>query len=77
VIADLTALLVAGVGVGGTLGATLMAQQGRRNEAAVQSKRTERERQQECDERALQGKRELYAALNGTAAHTSWQDRTR
>jgi hypothetical protein len=67
VIADLSALTVAVVGVGGTLGATLMAQRARRNEDAVRHARAELERQQDRAERNLHGKRELYAALNGTA----------
>jgi hypothetical protein len=67
VIADLSALLVAVVGVGGTLGATLMAQRARRDEVSVQNEDAERERQRAQEERALQGKREVYAALNGAA----------
>ncbi|WP_079191826.1 hypothetical protein [Streptomyces sp. CB00455] len=66
-IAELSALLVAVVGVGGTLGATLMAQRARRDEVSVQNERAERERRQDLEERAVEGRREVYAALNGAA----------
>ncbi|MFG2822425.1 hypothetical protein ACGFX4_23705 [Kitasatospora sp. NPDC048365] len=66
-IAELSAFMVAVAGVGGTLGATLMAQRARQNEVANQNEWVERERRQDLEERALQRRREAYSALNGAA----------
>ncbi|MFF1868430.1 hypothetical protein [Streptomyces sp. CB03911] len=63
---DVTTLVVAVVGVGGTIGATALAQRARRAEVAEQNRRAALERQQDREERGLQTKRELYAALNAT-----------
>ncbi|AOR30006.1 hypothetical protein BFF78_01930 [Streptomyces fodineus] len=65
--ADLTAVVVAAVGVAGTMGAPLLTQWSRRRELAEEAERAERQRGQDRDERDLQRKRDLYAALNSTA----------
>jgi hypothetical protein len=64
---DWTSLIVAIAGVGGTMGATVLAQRARREEVAEQNRRAAFERQQDREERAAQAKRELYAALNAAA----------
>ncbi|MFF4692959.1 hypothetical protein [Streptomyces sp. NPDC001307] len=64
---DWTTLTVALVGVGGTMGATVLAQRARRVEVAEQNRRAALERLQDREDRAVQTKRELYAALNATA----------
>ncbi|MFE2911903.1 hypothetical protein [Kitasatospora indigofera] len=63
---DVTTLAVALVGVGGTIGATALAQRARRAEVAEQNRRAAREREQDREDRAVQTKSELYAALNAT-----------
>ncbi|MGV4983296.1 hypothetical protein ACVB8X_01895 [Streptomyces sp. NRAIS4] len=65
--ADLTAVVVAAVGVAGTMGAPLLAQWSRRRELAEEAERAESQRRQDRDERDLQRKRDLYAALNSSA----------
>ncbi|MFI9255519.1 hypothetical protein [Streptomyces sp. NPDC053069] len=65
--ADLTAVVVAAVGVAGTMGAPLLSQWSRRRELAEEGARAERQRQQDRDESNLQRKRDLYAALNSSA----------
>lgn len=64
---DWTSLAVAVAGVGGTLGATVLAQRARRVEVAEQNRRAALERLEDREDRAVQAKRELYAALNATA----------
>jgi hypothetical protein len=64
---DWTTLIVALAGLGGTMGATVLAQRARRAEIAEQNRHAALERLQEREERAVQAKRELYAALNATA----------
>jgi hypothetical protein len=58
---------VALAGVGGTMGATVLAQRARRMEVAEQNRRTALERTQDREDRAVEAKRGLYAALNATA----------
>ncbi|MFJ2767978.1 hypothetical protein [Streptomyces sp. NPDC087300] len=68
---DVTTLAVALIGVAGTLGGTLggaaLSQRASRAEAREQSLRTDRQREQERAEQAVQAKRDLYALLNTTA----------
>ncbi|WP_333767032.1 hypothetical protein [Streptomyces sp. IBSBF 2435] len=63
---DWTTLAVAVAGVGGTMGATVVAQRARRAEVAEQNRHAALERQQDREERAVQSKRELHSALNAT-----------
>lgn len=65
--ADLTAVVVAAVGVAGTMGAPLLTQWSRRQELADAAEREERRLRQDRDERDLQHKRDIYAALNSSA----------
>ncbi|MGY5138398.1 hypothetical protein ACWGJW_39500 [Streptomyces nigrescens] len=65
--ADLTAVVVAAVGVAGTMGAPLLTQWSRRQEFADAAEREEQRLRQERDERDLQHKRDVYAALNSSA----------
>ncbi|MER6677640.1 hypothetical protein [Streptomyces sp. NPDC000983] len=55
-------------GVGGTLGATMLAQRARRMEVAEQNRLAALERQQDREDQAAQTRRELYAALNAAAS---------
>ena len=64
---DLTALVVAVVGVAGTMGAPWLSQRAHRWEAREQAERDERAREQERRDQAFEHRRELYAALNSTA----------
>ncbi|AYV25496.1 hypothetical protein EES41_01960 [Streptomyces sp. ADI95-16] len=65
--ADLTAMVVAAVGVTGTMVAPLLAQWARRKELTEAAERAELRLQQDRDEGDLQRRRDLYAVLNSAA----------
>nr|WSW48998.1 hypothetical protein OG296_38670 [Streptomyces sp. NBC_01001] len=64
---DLTAVVVAAVGVTGTMVAPLLAQWARRQELAEAAERAELRLRQDRDEGDLQRRRDLYAVLNSAA----------
>lgn len=64
---DLMALVVAVVGVAGTMGAPWLSQRVHQGEAREQAERDEHAREWERRDRAFERRRDLYAALNSTA----------
>ncbi|MFE6847073.1 hypothetical protein [Streptomyces sp. NPDC057686] len=65
--ADLTAVVVAAVGVTGTMVAPLLAQWARRQELAEAAERAQLQLRQDRDEGDLQRRRDMYAVLNSAA----------
>ncbi|MCX4673579.1 hypothetical protein OG453_44295 [Streptomyces sp. NBC_01381] len=65
--ASVTALVVAIVGVAGTMGAPWLSQQAHRQDAKEQAERDRRIREEERCDQERKEKRDLYAALNSTA----------